>query len=257
MNEFIRRYDREIEAHWRKGLFEECGSFNTGYWRRGVRGQQRACHDLVAKLIELLGAGPPARRCLDLACGSGAANRQLRSRAEVVVASDLSLRRLAGGRRRIPETSLCCMDATSLAFATASFDAVVCVEAAFHFDTRADFLREAYRVLEPGGALVLSDILFEDTTLIGDWMVPAGNRIKDLDGYLRAYRQAGFVGLRWRDATDACWRGFCRYRRRLAAVAAGELSAAAHAHQMRFIDQLEHDAVGRYLLVAACKPASK
>jgi ubiquinone/menaquinone biosynthesis C-methylase UbiE len=45
------------------------------------------------------------------------------------------------------------MDAARLAFADAQFDAVICVEAAFHFDTRAAFLREALRVLKPAGAL--------------------------------------------------------------------------------------------------------
>ena len=43
-------------------------------------------------------------------------------------------------------------------FPDASFDAVVCVEAAFHFPSRARFFSEAFRLLHPGGVLTMSDI---------------------------------------------------------------------------------------------------
>jgi SAM-dependent methyltransferase len=53
-------------------------------------------------------------------------------------------------------------DAMALAFADASFDKVLCLEAAFHFSDRVRFVSEVARVLKPGGRFVLVDFMWRD-----------------------------------------------------------------------------------------------
>lgn len=50
-------------------------------------------------------------------------------------------------------------DAVRIPLEDSSADRVIALESAFHFNTRAIFMRDALRVLKPGGGLVMADLL--------------------------------------------------------------------------------------------------
>src|SRR3546814_9006356 len=84
--------------------------------------------------------------------------------------------------------------------------AVVCVEAAFHFNTREKFLAEALRVLKPGGHLVLSDILISQTAEGTHQRRISDDYVPDLAAYRALYERAGFTLEVLDDATEFSWR---------------------------------------------------
>jgi cyclopropane fatty-acyl-phospholipid synthase-like methyltransferase len=103
------------------------------------------------------------------------------------------------------------MDAANPDFAPDSFDQIISIEAAFHFNTRAQFIKNAYEILKPGGSITFTDILFNDTDAVGSWSVPESNRITDLTIYNQQCVDPGFKVVRQYDITEISWAGFCNH----------------------------------------------
>jgi MPBQ/MSBQ methyltransferase len=257
----IRFYDRLMRNSRQRRYYGNSDFYNFGYWGAGAQTQREASEALVDTLLDRL----PHRNgnILDVACGLGASTRRLLGSypPENITAINISAAQVAHASENAPGTTVLRMDAAKLDFPDNSFDAVLCVEAAFHFDTREAFLREAFRVLSPGGSLVLSDILFRGFTApVADSLgVPKANLIADIGAYEAQLHSTGFRDIGIRNATKDCLGGF---RKNLVAWPARERRAG----RMKFKDALGAAAVCRaisawfgttmkaYLLVTARKP---
>lgn len=181
------------------------GFANYGLWEPGTTSAREACENLLQRLLAYL--PEPRGRVLDVACGLGATSRSLGRRfgPENVTGVNISETQLERCRLHAPGTSFLLMDATRLELPDASFDHVVCVEAAFHFDTREAFLRQALRVLKPGGWLLMSDILHDRwAERLNPLLVPA-NHLPGPEAYRRLLLRTGYRSVDVRDVTVESW----------------------------------------------------
>lgn len=201
------------------------GYFNVGYWTKNTTNAREACDQMMDALLDMVSLQRNAR-VLDVACGMGATSEFLAERfgPQSVVGINVAASQLQKARVRVPAATFIEMDATALRFPDGLFDLVICVEAAFHFDTREAFFREAYRVLRPDGCILLADALFTAEHKIH----PRGNILASTQAYRDLLTQVGFREVQLREVTENSWYAYFDSLLNWVSIkrAAGELSDA-------------------------------
>lgn len=121
-------------------------TYDKRYERREYAGAEHALQEFVGEPSEL--------RILEVGCGTGHWLNVLRGFKNNVMGLDFSFGMLARARASFPTAVLIRGTAQHLPMPAASLDRVFCINAIHHFPDKPAFLREARRVLRPGGRIL-------------------------------------------------------------------------------------------------------
>jgi SAM-dependent methyltransferase len=197
---------------------------NLGYYRvvrlpLVVFGLARFQRELADRSIALLDPRP-GQRVLDACCGRGYTTARIAESGAEVLGLDLLEEHVEQATDQfggVPNVQFASADVTGLPASAAgsplgdgALDGVHCLEAAFHFGPagRRAFLAEAYRVLRPGGRLVLVDFTWRDehpddiAACDPDRLVRDTWRFEEFEPLSRYRRTASELGFRERAAYD-------------------------------------------------------
>ncbi len=193
---------------------------NFGYWAPGCADHDEACEALADRVAEAAGM-TAGDEVLDVGFGYAEQDfRWMRTRQpRHITGINISPSQVTAARERARDLGLsdrCTFtlgSATSLPYPDGSFDRVIALESSVHFDTRQRFLREALRVLRPGGVLATTDPLPRIgpgvrkglTARLDEWrrrrIIPADNWYSSSE-YATRLTRAGFTDVEVRDVTD-------------------------------------------------------
>lgn len=206
-----------------------CAAFYEQDWVRAVLGDSfhPGGTDLSTRLAKELHL-PPGAKVLDVACGIGTTARLLAGTfGSEVVGLDASAANVARAEGLAPCESVRFVtgDAAALPFPDDSFDAVVCECAVSTFADQPRVAAEFARVLKPGGAVGVTDMVVagdlpgDIAGVIAPWTCLAAAR--SVIGYQSLFLNAGLCAVGYMDESAALRKLVADLKRKLLVAGLG------------------------------------
>lgn len=142
-------------------------SLHYGYWDATTKNFREALANINEVLAQKAHVNAGVH-VLDAGCGVGGSTTWLaKNKQATVVGITLSNKQAKRGNNRIQDLGLGnharidVQDYTQTNFPSESFDVVWAIESVCHAQDKNSFIREAYRLLKPGGRLILADFFID------------------------------------------------------------------------------------------------
>ena len=207
------RHCDESYQHWGES---EAYDMHYGYWTGDTATHGESLSNMNAIIADQMGI-EGCERVLDAGCGVGATCMWIAGQFDAVrlvglTISPLQARKAGGFARRssfADRVAFLRGDYLQTPFSGESFDVVYALESSCHAPDKHAFLKEAHRVLRPGGRLVIHDYfqarapssLLERKVMkwhLQGWAIP---HLAAQDSFAQSLASVGFGKLRWSDRT--------------------------------------------------------
>ena len=147
-----------------------------GYYEKGIRTHVQSVlnmNDFVGRLLNLNSEDKKPLKVLDAGCGIGGTVIYLAKKhphidftgINIVIEHVEMAKNLARENKVLTNTNFILRDFTDTGFPSNRFDAIYLIESACYAEKKQILIRELYRILKPGGIVIIIDVFLTDVQL--------------------------------------------------------------------------------------------